>query len=476
MPGTDLNYALGKKLDSIPFSWFHLWVIIVLALVGFTEGYDTAITGSLIVLARKPLDLVEDNVTWLVVGPTAVLALSMLLGSAICDRFSRKSILQVGVIISTFFTLIVPLAGNAWQLILIRMLGGFGFGLALPAAYPIGSELLPATHRKTFGWIYELILALAFTAIPFVGYLVGSNPDGWKVLALPGGLMLFVVPPLVHFVIPESPRWFLSTGQADKAVATTNEIVRRAGARVPYLGAEVARAATRMHEPVPPYVAIFTGDQFRRTAVAALTWTGALVSYYIFAFLLPKALVEQGYQVQLSFGLSSLIFFVTIPGKILNGYMMEWIGRRLTIFFAMFLSIFGLALMIIAHGVKGPVLGFDGKTLVFISGVAITGLTVLSSFPAVRIYMTEQFPTNLRGRGYFFAEMVGRAVAGLPIPFFLSQHLSSPLIFFGTVLVFSAIGAFVPLLLGSETTGQLEIVTEVSQLPRQRVILTGRSG
>jgi uncharacterized membrane protein YqiK len=42
----------------------------------------------------------------------------------------------------------------------------------------------------------------------------------------------------------------------------------------------------------------------------------------------------------------------------------------------------------------------------------------------------------------------------------MEPHTSSPTIFFGTILVVVAIGAFIPLLFGRETVGQLETVTE----------------
>jgi hypothetical protein len=45
--------VLGRKLDSIPFSAYHVVVIAVLGLVGFVEAYDLALTGSLLVLARS---------------------------------------------------------------------------------------------------------------------------------------------------------------------------------------------------------------------------------------------------------------------------------------------------------------------------------------------------------------------------------------------------------------------------------------
>ena len=43
-------------------------------------------------------------------------------------------------------------------------------------------------------------------------------------------------------------------------------------------------------------------------------------------------------------------------------------------------------------------------------GALIIGFTVLSAFTATRIYLAEQFPTELRGRGHTFGESFGRLV------------------------------------------------------------------
>ena len=47
--------ALANKLDRVPFSLYHMMVILALGLVGFVEGYDLALSGTLLVLARAPL-------------------------------------------------------------------------------------------------------------------------------------------------------------------------------------------------------------------------------------------------------------------------------------------------------------------------------------------------------------------------------------------------------------------------------------
>ena len=104
-------------------------------------------------------------------------------------------------------------------------------------------------------------------------------------------------------------------------------------------------------------------------------------------------------------------------------------------------------------------------TVAMTAGAIITGLTVLSSFTAVRVYLSEQFPTALRGRGHFFGEATGRLFSGVLTPFLLEPHTGSPTIFFGTIMVVVAVGACVPLLVGKETVGQLELVTEASEEP-----------
>jgi hypothetical protein len=67
---------------------------------------------------------------------------------------------------------------------------------------------------------------------------------------------------------------------------------------------------------------------------------------------------------------------------------------------------------------------------------------------------------NRRGRGHIFGESFGRLFAGGFAPFLMEPHTGSAPIFFGTIFVVVAIGAFIPLAFGRETVGQLETVTE----------------
>jgi len=82
---TPASFVLGRKLDSIPFSSYHLMVIAVLSLVGFVDGYDLVMTGSLLVLAKQPLHLTPDEIRYLAVASTMMIVVGGFIASAISD-------------------------------------------------------------------------------------------------------------------------------------------------------------------------------------------------------------------------------------------------------------------------------------------------------------------------------------------------------------------------------------------------------
>jgi putative MFS transporter len=157
------------------------------------------------------------------------------IASAISDHYSRKTIMLIGVAGLTFFTLLLTLVQTAEQLIIVRLLTGLAGGFAVFAPFPIAAELMPARHRRTFSAVYEMALACSFAVLPLVGRLLADSPNAFRLMALPGGLAFFVMPALIYFLIPESPRWHLRRGHADTAVDIVNRIIRGAGSRVPPL-------------------------------------------------------------------------------------------------------------------------------------------------------------------------------------------------------------------------------------------------
>jgi hypothetical protein len=81
-------------------------------------------------------------------------------------------------------------------------------------------------------------------------------------------------------------------------------------------------------DQLPRYWGWFRAGQLRWTTVGILSGVCDGTAYFLISVLLSKASVEQGAAVTLSFGVSSLAFAASIPGKGLTGFLMEIIGRR----------------------------------------------------------------------------------------------------------------------------------------------------
>jgi MFS family permease len=344
--------VLGRKMDSIPFSFYQVLIIAILALIGFIEGYDLFMTGSLLVLAEAPLHLTGVDIQWLILGPSIMGMIGGFGFSAVGDRLSRKAMLLIGVIATTFFTLLIPLVQNAEQLIIVRSLTALGAAGVWSAVFPIAAELMPAQHRRTYGAIYEMALASSFTVLPFIASLLSDSASAFRLLALPGGLALLVVPPIIYFLLPEKPRWHLRRGEAQIAVDIVNRIIARSGYRVSLLTvAALGDVHAAVREKLPPYWALFAKGQLRWTVVGVVAGGCAGCASFSIATLLPKALTNQGYAVAASLGIPSIIYAASFFGKVFTGWLMEIIGRRWTICYVMAASLPGLCLMDAgAHG------------------------------------------------------------------------------------------------------------------------------
>ena len=461
-PTLTASYVLGRKLDSIPFSAYHMLVIAVLALVGFIEGYDLVITGSLLVLAKEPLHLTGSDIRWLAVGPTFMLCLGGFASSAVSDHWSRKTVMLIGVIATTFFTLLIPLVQNAEQLIILRLLTGLSAGGAVSAAFPIAAELMPAQHRRTYGAVYEMALAAAFTLVPFLAFLLAGNPNAFRLAGTTGragdnrrasaGLFRDSRKPALAF----GPRPAADGGRHRQP---DHQAVRRPRA------AADGRCARRSPGCRPRETAAVLGivrvsGQLRWTVVGILAGICAGTAYFLISVLLPKALVDQGAAVTSEFRtqFAGVLREHTGQGlhRVSDGDHRPPLDDRLC------------ACRIASRhipDVDGAPGGDPYATVVMVTGALITGFTVLSAFTATRVYLSEQFPTSLRGRGHIFGESFGRLFAGVLAPFLMEPYTASPTIFFGTILVVVAIGAFIPLAFGRETVGQLETVTEEIRVP-----------
>ena len=108
----------------------------MLGFVALVDGYDGSMTGTLLVLAKKPLHITPGEIRLLAVASSLAACVGGFTAAAISDHWSRRTVMLLGVAAINFFTLLIPLAQSGEQLIIIRLLTGLADRLCRLGAVP----------------------------------------------------------------------------------------------------------------------------------------------------------------------------------------------------------------------------------------------------------------------------------------------------------------------------------------------------
>ncbi|MDI9777493.1 MFS transporter [Pseudomonas putida] len=291
------------------------------------------------------------------------------------DRIGRVRTLQLTVLWFAFFTFLCGFAQNYDQLLIARTLMGFGFGGEWTAGAVLIGEVIRAQDRGkavgmvqsgwALGWgLTAILYALLFSWLP--------AEQAWRALFLLG-----LVPAI--FVI------FV------RRLVKDPEVYRQAKAE------EKAEAPAHFYEILAP-------GMLWTTVRASLLTTGALGGYYAITSWLPTFLKsERGLSVLGTGGYLAMVIVGSYIGYVVSAYLSDLLGRKKNfILFAVgsFIIVLLYTQMPVSDGVMlwlGFPLGF------FASGI----------FSGMGAFLTELFPTRVRGSGQGFCYNVGKVIAAL---------------------------------------------------------------
>ena len=177
-------------------------VLFLCAAVILLEGFDIQAAG----VSATKLTLAFNLAPFgkgIFLGASAVgIFISSILGGYLADKYGRRPIVVLSVIIFGLFSLSTLLAKDLGTLIAARFLTGLGLGAAMPAAIAYASDHSPENMKKrAVGFIY--------CAIPMGGILsgvvmqAGIFGNGWYSVYLVGGIAPIIVAPVL-LLLPKS--------------------------------------------------------------------------------------------------------------------------------------------------------------------------------------------------------------------------------------------------------------------------------
>lgn len=429
-------------MDALPFTRRHLRVLTGSGIGWALDAMDVGLISFIIAALAVQWQLQPSETAWIASIGFLGMAIGATLGGLLADRFGRRQIFALTLLVYGIATGASALVTGLAALLVFRFLVGLGLGAELPVASTYVSEFAPARIRGRVIVILEAFWAVGWTAAAIIGFLViPASDDGWRwafaIGAVPAAYAL-----AVRWGLPESPRWLARRGRHDDAERVVRSFedaahrVRPVSARRPERASFEGRTTEDADVGAGRGVSGLWRGEFRaRTASLWIVWFCVNFSYYGAFIWIPSILVSQGYDLVRSFGFTLVITLAQLPGYAVAAWLVEVWGRRAT-----------LSVFLVGSAASALVFGTaDSVAMIIGAGMALSFFN-LGAWGALYAVTPEMYPTSLRATGAGWAAGIGRIasiIAPLTVPPLLAGG-GAPLLFivFGAFFAVAAIAAW----------------------------------
>ena len=472
----------SEVIAHLPWKWRTQGAIFIIGGLGFMfDAWDVALNGFLIPLLSDYWSLSVGQAAWIATANLIGMALGAFIWGGIADVIGRKKAFTLTLLVFSIFTVAGAFAPAYGWFILFRFLAGFGLGGCIPVDYALVGEFTPSRHRGRVLTAMDGWWPIGASLCAFVSAYLLDFGD-WRLI-----MLVMIVPALltvaVRFGIPESPLYLASVGRYAEADAIIARLVERTGADVREWTHEAPAAAAAPASPdepespgVPPATSSSAAPapkaepsvsrqlraasgqlvqlwqhSAKTTLVSWSLFVSVLLVYYAALTWLPGILKKQGMADQAAFLVTGSMTAVGILGVIASALIVERFGRKVVL---------GVSSIIAAVLLVGAAVFIEGSgaNLTFAAKATIIGFgfVIQIAIPTLYTYVSELYPTRLRGSGFGWASAASRLATGIaPIVF---GAFMWPVL--GLTLTFILTGALVVIavvlmsFMARETTGE----------------------
>jgi EmrB/QacA subfamily drug resistance transporter len=179
------------------------WTLAITSLALFMVSLDNLVVTTALPVIRHELHASISQLEWTVNAYTLTFAVLLLTGAALGDRFGRRRMFVLGLLLFTGASALAALSTSANVLDIARALQGIGGAIVMPLTLTILSAAVPAERRGLALGIWGGIGGLAIALGPLVGGAIVSGVSwNWIFwLNVPIGLALA---PLAYRRLEES--------------------------------------------------------------------------------------------------------------------------------------------------------------------------------------------------------------------------------------------------------------------------------
>ena len=179
------------------------WTLAITSLALFMVSLDNLVVTTALPVIRRDLHATISQLEWTVNAYTLTFAVLLLTGAALGDRFGRRRLFVIGMLLFTGASAFAALSTSANALDIARALQGVGGAIVTPLTLTLLSAAVPAERRGLALGIWGGIGGLAVALGPLVGGAIVSGVSWHWIfwVNVPIGLVLA---PLAYSRLEES--------------------------------------------------------------------------------------------------------------------------------------------------------------------------------------------------------------------------------------------------------------------------------
>ncbi|KRQ24676.1 MULTISPECIES: sugar porter family MFS transporter [Mycobacteroides] len=199
----------------------------VAALGGLLFGYDSAVINGAVQAIQDEFAIRDAELGFAVASALLGAAVGAMTAGRVADRIGRVAVMKIAAALFLLSAVGAGLSTNIELLVIFRVIGGVGVGVASLIAPAYIAETSPSNIRGRLGSLQQLAIVTGIFLSLTVDWLLahiagGSRSELW--LGLPAWRWMFLamaLPALVYgalaFTIPESPRYLVATHRIPEA-------------------------------------------------------------------------------------------------------------------------------------------------------------------------------------------------------------------------------------------------------------------
>ena len=430
---TASSLSKNERLDRLPVTSKHKKLLVGSGVGWALDAMDVGLISFIMAALAVHWNLESTQTSWIATAGFVGMALGASLGGLLADKFGRRHVFALTLLVYGLATGASALATGLAVLITLRFIVGLGLGAELPVASTLISEFAPRRIRGRMVVLLEAFWAAGWIAAAIIGtFVVGASDSGWR-WALAIGMVPAAYALYVRLALPESVRYLEAKNRHQEA----EEIV------ISFENAALAEGKN-LDSDLAPEVALdeaFEGSSIwssllrARTAALWIIWFCINLSYYGAFIWIPSLLVADGFTLVRSFSFTLIITLAQLPGYAAAAWLIEVWGRRVT-----------LAVFLVGSAVSAGAFGLaDSEVSIIIAGCFLSFFN-LGAWGALYAIGPELYPTHIRGRGTGAAAGFGR-IASIISPLIVPPILAAagqPWLFvlFASAFAIAAIAAF----------------------------------